>query len=594
MRDPLPTPAPTTAIAARLISPDARTALPRDDRPKADAIDALPRTNPHCPQCGYLRRGLAEAAICPECGHDPAEASLVTTRLDTDAWWARSVIAGLVLLGITSFVMLGVTAIMRFREGWGGSLPLFNYIGPKVWAAALLQRNIGAAPGEWGVRATQFGLASGVAIWLITLPRPATRYLEAALSLRKLCRWLTLIALGGMLGMLLSESAIFAWETDARNLCYLLLLALVELPAATLLYLYLRQLGISIHDKALAHSLMVLSLAVPACIGGAVGMILVGEMWAGPKQVVLQQALVAGFGAICVALGAFGLSTTTRLCLALLPTALPTLQRRDHLAGAFEVGRRMRRRIADINVRWLGVGIALVALTLLSFLLTAQTLRFGFRTGYGGNWPMLNVPGVKVWAVPLALRFDLASWDEGLMTGAMLCFASINAVWLLTLRVEPDTHRISLRRMTRWVSAILFGIAMAAIVGAGSDGASSLVQSLNATTRASAYTLPLTMFVEAPATLLLFLYLGHLAHQLARPALSRRLVWVGIATVTLIVLGNAFFAASRYGPPSFWRNADWPLLPITLYGIAAVTVAVWGVWSVMTLAGVAFRRAATP
>lgn len=558
--------------------------------------------SPRCGTCGYLRHGLPEAAICPECGHDPAEAPLASVALDTDAWWARGVIAGLVLLMGASFVLLGVTAYMRFRSDWGGSLPILNYVGPKVWGAALLQRSIGYRPGEWGVTGTQFGLLVGLAVWLITMPRPVDRLTEHLFSIRRLCRWGTLLGLGAMLGLLLNEDGVSYWETSDRDQYHLLLLSFIELPATTLLYLHLRQIGATVRDPILSRSLNILAVAVPMCIGGAIVFLLLGDVWQDAKHQIVQQSMVGIFGAMCVALAALGAATLGRMILLLFPAAIGNFDAsRSLTASAVTQLVRWRNLLTDsaAAIRPIAIALSLLGLIAISVLLTTDVLMFNFRTGYGGNWPMVNVPGPKIWGVPLAVRFEggaYSSYRLSIASGPLIRIVFlVNLVWLLTIapRVGLE-NRFSLRRMTRWGIALLIGIAIAAVIGLHPRNSTNLVESLSTTTLTSAYTLPLTMFIEAPATLLLYLYLGHLAREFGRPAMSRQLVWVGITMTTLIVLGNGFFVAGRFLSPQIWRDDALAAIPVIAYGAAAIIVGAWSTWCVLCLAGASFAEAIKP
>ncbi len=552
-------------------------------KPAEQPFESTGAAAPRCAACGYPRVGIAQAALCPECGHDPLEAPMPSARLDSDAWWARGVILGLLLLGVASFAMLGVTAYMRFRADWGGSLPILNYVGPKIWGAGLLQRSIGSAPGEWGVAGTRFGLLAAVGVWLITIPRPAEREDESLFSLRRICRWGTLIALGGMLGLLLSEDGVLAWEDGARDDYHLLLLSVVELPATMLLYLYLRHVAVAAKDRPLASQLRVVSALVPVVMAGAVIVLLAGDAWQDAKQGVLQQAIVAAYGAACVGVSMLGLAACCRLLLTLAPTALGPAGGGEFTAAAVLKSVRWRQWAEHLRGRLacLGIMVGLLAWVACSLLLTRDALHFGLRGGYGGNWPMLNVPGPKVWATVLALRFDHASWQyAGLFGGwteaALRVLLVVVAVWAITSRpTSVNVGRLTLRPVARWGVTILVGIAFAVVLSADAFGRSPWVKSLDATTLASAYTVPLTMFVEAPATLLIFLYLAQLARAIDRPNLGRQTAWAGILTASLIIAGNGFFVASRLLPFHIWRGDAWASVPIVAYGAAAVGVGIW-------------------
>src|SRR5690606_25439342 len=96
----------------------------------------------------------------------------------------------------------------------------------------------------------------------------------------------------------------------------------------------------------------------------------------------------------------------------------------------------------------------------------------------------------------------------------------------------------------------------------------------------SALTLPLTMFVEGPATLLLFLHLAALARDHGDGRLSRHLGRAGILSVTLILGGNGFFMLSRIG----LDDGTMATLLVGLYGTAAVAVGLWSTFGVLRLA----------
>lgn len=565
---------------------DRRSAVGIADAPLLTASPTAPR---RCVACGYPRIGLSDIAVCPECGHDPIDVPLPSAQMATDAWWARSVLAGLVLLGVSTFVMLGVTLYMRYRGDWGGSLPILNYPGPKVWGSALLQRSIGSAPGEWGVAGTRFGLLALLGIWFITAPRPAERLEEATFSLRRLCRWGTLLLSGGVLGVLLGEDGVAAWNEAERDGFHLLLLSMVELPAAMLLYLYLLRLSRPLGDRQLVKSLQVLAIAVPVCVAVAVVFLLTGEFWRDHKHGLPQLILLGAYGAACVGLGALGTATIGRLAIGLLPAAAgntfktPSIPSFARLTGwwhslAGSPNRLTRLCIAGGLVGWLLASIAALG----------DVLMLDLREGYGGNWPMLNVPGPKVWAVPLAGRFEdggWAYWSEGDGNALIHVLFVALCLWPITLhglREREHEARVSLRRATRWVPALLLGLAIGVIVGFDGHGRFPLLNAMSAHTMASAITLPLTMFVEAPATLLLYLYLARIAQTIGRPGLERQLSWVGITMTTLILAGNGFFAASQMLPRELRRELV-VNLPIALYGAAAVVVGLWATWCVLTL-----------
>lgn len=482
----------------------------------------------------------------------------------------------MVLLMIASFGMLGVTLFMRFRSEWAGSLPVLNFPGPKLWASALLQRSIGSAPGEWGVAGTRFGLLGLGAVWLLTAPRAVDRLGESALSIRRLTRWGSLLSFGALLGVLLGEDGVGYWEVPERDVYLMLLVALVELPATTLLYVHLRNVALSLREPSLRQPMNILAFAVPLCIGAAVLAFILGDYWRGTKEQIPQQTLIAGYGAACVAVGVLASATLARLGLLLLPATLGGASalgirqfvldtyRRAKLAAVTRSGKLHRYAMAGGLLAWLGI----------SGMLLKSVLMLDFRTGVGANLPMINVVGPKVWAVPLAARFD--GWHDSASNAMLGVLLGIVCIWLITVRPESLRETaFSPRRLGRWGPTVLVGLGFGFLVGfGGGNPALPLAYS-----PVSAMTLPLTMFVEGPATLLLFLHLACLARDHGDGRLSRHLGWAGILSVTLILGGNGFFLLSRLGV----EDGTGATLLVGIYGTSAVAVGLWSTFSVLRL-----------
>src|SRR4051794_15992876 len=100
------------------------------DATPAAGLAAAPSTDPHehhCDACGYLRRGLAPGALCPECGDAPPQTveiglgdtvdvrglieKLVVTR--GRLAWLRTTALGLALLLYASYASLRVALVMN-------------------------------------------------------------------------------------------------------------------------------------------------------------------------------------------------------------------------------------------------------------------------------------------------------------------------------------------------------------------------------------------------------------------------------------------------------------------------------------------------
>jgi hypothetical protein len=198
----------------------------------------------------------------------------------------------------------------------------------------------------------------------------------------------------------------------------------------------------------------------------------------------------------------------------------------------------------------------------------------------GGLAPALNMPGPKLWAIPLLQRPIGRQPQMPGIIGTRVAIASLIAIWLITTPSSLPTlaSMQRLRCATRWGCVLLFGLAWGAMT--------ATVEIWGDLPR---YRLMLLAFVELPGTLLLYLYLRAIAARvpgLARRELFDRLVVFVPATLAagaallamqVLQLGEGQQATLRIGA----RSA---LLASGMYGVAAVTCAAAATGAIGSLA----------
>src|SRR5205085_1130226 len=171
------------------------------------------------------------------------------------------------------------------------------------------------------------------------------------------------------------------------------------------------------------------------------------------------------------------------------------------------------------------VAAGLVLLLVVTVYATSSVLVQPFTDDVAGTLPALNVPGPKLWVVPLLQRPIGRRPELPGMIGTRCALLSLVAVWLLTARppqsaypsadtpAGPDGASGSsewLRPATRWASVLLFGIAFGTLLSAQGLWPSDLPP----------YRLVLVGGVELPATALLYAHLHTLAARV--PGRERR------------------------------------------------------------------------
>lgn len=491
-----------------------------------------------CPGCGYSRMGLPAGARCPECGEFPSP-SIKPLMLElrgaardrAEQAWLASVTAGLVLLVISSIAALKVALIMPLG---GLVLIAVNAPGPKLWAASLLQRSIGQ-PGEWGVMGTVAVLGNVLAVWLITEPR-TQRDGEGLLSIRAAARWSCVLGAGALAGVLLGHYPISrSWGWDGLPIL-IVAVALIELPANTLLYIYLSHLA-KRFDSAGGRAAALLGTAAVllplTCAIGAGISFFRGQMHDQP--VVPWRFAQAAYGALAMATGMLMCAGVLRL---LVQSALAaTDQSIVSLAGKLA---RLRRSVGRVAAgvradpaRWAAVlGLALwLWNTRPLIVLTAMA---NHRDALGGDLPLVNFVGPKVWAAALSQ----APYSGYIWSNRSAILSTVLAVWLITaLRPAQGSRRQWM--VARWLPTLLVGMAV---------GLAMTIDRASGQVRASYWAAGLMICVEAPATFILYRYLACLADDATADdpgsKLPSHLRLIATAATLLILLPLAFFALS--------------------------------------------------
>ena len=203
--------------------------------------------------------------------------------------------------------------------------------------------------------------------------------------------------------------------------------------------------------------------------------------------------------------------------------------------------------------------------------LLLTTALIGPRRGLGGDLPTLNFIGPKVWVVPF-LNVESYSYWYTASDNRIYVLWTLVAIWLITARApRPSLKRGAL--ITRWLPTVLIGLAI---------GFALTVQQAKISIRQSYWSAAVIVGVEAPATLVLYLYLAGVARAIQQRRLALRLVWLGAVAATVIVSPLVFYVLSK----SLRAASGNPLLTIafTLYGAATVGAGIVAWASIIQLA----------
>jgi hypothetical protein len=232
------------------------------------------------------------------------------------------------------------------------------------------------------------------------------------------------------------------------------------------------------------------------------------------------------------------------------------------------------------------VFIGLVLLIVIPLQAVTTVLVQPFNTDVGGTAPALNLPGPKLWAVPLLQRpVGRAPAMPGIV-GTRAAMVSLLAIWLITAPCpSPRAGEQQLLRLaTRWGSVTLFGLAFGTLMASQGLWPSELPPFRQA----------LVAAVELPATALLYWYLRRLASQVPgrerRSALDKLVWWV-----PAVILGGAGMLAVQWWMTQVRAAARPPqnlvLTIAAVYGAAAMLVGVMATATVGGLAGTYARLA---
>jgi predicted RNA-binding Zn-ribbon protein involved in translation (DUF1610 family) len=253
-----------------------------------------------CLSCGYdLRAAGGADEKCPECGFAVRDSMIGHTR--AAGRWAWKVRLGIVLM--LAAVPFGLVEMLTYTQLNAIGMPLtaLNFPGPKVWGGPLTRMW-----GEGKQEAMPVLVAlvlNGVGIYLLTTPAAAAR--EPPMSLR---RWLRVYATAAVPTVWFFATPWYGWPRFPGQGAYHAFVALlvIEVPATTLLYLYLAHLARQrLRDPQLAkRQIDLLKGIIPLQLLGILAVTQLIPM-RGPQNLVVT--VVYGGFALCLALWAVDL-----------------------------------------------------------------------------------------------------------------------------------------------------------------------------------------------------------------------------------------------------------------------------------------------
>jgi hypothetical protein len=531
------------------------------DAPPAEAVEIA------CDACGYPRRGLSSEARCPECGAAPP--GMVDRRQTPSPMtlgrrrWLRTVLAGLVLLLLSSIATVQTALIMPIASV---TVAAVNVPAPKVGIAALVQRSIGDKPGEWGVFGTLGVLSTLVAVWLITEsenPRSA-----GLLTLAGATRWGCIVCAGAIFGLLLSFNEIFLSRTGSVGRSVLFAaVALGEMPANLLLYTYLTRLARRLDNARALRLLAPCAFAIPLLTFSSLAIFGWGEL---PNPAPLMRIPVALFVAVAVGVGIAATVGVLYLIQPLVMIALPEFiaTARHGLLRLPRLGERIIHALHVNGARWCMVAGLVLWLWLVPQALSIS-LNWPFRQALGGDIAAMNFPGPKVMLV--AMPHGTTQWYDQLPINQVLSFSALQllALWLMTVPIAGASHRFG--SVARWLATLIGGAAL------GWGLSADLPPRSNPLMLDMQYAVVMTI-LQAPATMLLYWHCSRVARSLHLERPARQFWWLGIAVVPLTLLPGALALKPVYWLE--WRYAmhqNILMAPVMAVEVAAGLIAFFAV-----------------
>lgn len=517
-----------------------------------------------CDVCGYPRRGLPEQSLCPECGAAPPAIVAVPrvvahVRTRAELRWTRTVAAGLVVLLIAWAFALRVVLVVPAESL---SITSLNVPAPKVATVAAVQRAVGGYPGPWGVCGDLAVLGSLLGIWMMTAPRSARGSEEAMASLRQLLRWIAMVSGGLAFGATLCEVGLWPGDSPLRNTIFLSVL-FSELPTATLLYLYLRQLARRLDDPRAFVAMERAAWLVPLLMAASLVYAVVLYYVLDGHVTNLSRILGTALGAASVVAGVYALGGYARLTLSVCSRSgwlWLDSSPRGVLRRAGLVGRVVSHNVRQFLPRWL-VAAGIIAWVWFSIARFPDTLTVERRSGLGGNVPLVNWLGPK-----LALT---GLWTEGYsqyrfspsVIDSYLPLLAPSFLMTAGRRKDLTTHRLG--RLLRWGTTAILG------------AAACMAMIRTERTLSATWSRPLAwgmVLFDIPFTLLTYVYLSRVSVAVGERRLGRRVMRIGFCGAIAQAAPLALLAFSR--TLRAWHGSMSETAVAAMYGAASMVLTV--------------------